>query len=208
MTSVIVPAPGASHPATGRTRLFAPAVLPQRSGDGVGRKPAPQQVLKDSASRLRVRAGRHPLAQQHAGDPFSFILRGHLADELLCEIPIDAAGSELERDAAAPASFHASCRPDVRGAHAPIVQRAIRNERVDQIVRLARVVLFGEKPLAELGAGVITPAEEPQGSGADGCRLGPLYAFRKTTSGVFSRRLPGISTGVSQPCRSGVAPLT
>ncbi len=185
-----------------------PAVLPQRSGNGVGRKPAPQQVLKDPATRLRVRAGRHPLAQQHAGNPFSFILRRHLAGEFLCEIPIDAAGGELERDAAAPASFHASCRPDVCGAHTPIVQRAIRNERVDQGVRLARVVLFGEKPLAELGAGVITPAEEPQGGGADGCRLGPLYAFRRTTSGVFSRRLPGISTGVSQPCRSGVAPLT
>ena len=207
MTSVIVPAPGTSHPATGRMRLFAPAVLPQRSGDGVGRKPAPQQVLEDPATRLRVRAGRHPLAQQYASDPFDFILRGHLADELLCEIPIDAAGDELERDAAAPASFHAPCRPDVRRAHTPIVQRAIRNERVDQIVRLACVVLSCEKPLAELGAGVITPAEEPQGGGTDGCRLGPLYAFRRTTS-AFSRRLPGISTGFSQPCRSGVVPLT
>lgn len=208
MTSVIVPAPGTSHPATGRRRLFAPPVLPQRSGDGVGRKPAPQQVLKDPATRLRVRARRHPLAQQHAGNPFRFILRGHLAGELLCEIPIDAAGGELERDAAAAPALHLACRAHVRGADTPVVERAIRDEGFDQIVRLARVVLFGEKPLAELGAGVITPAEEPQGGGADGCRLGPLYAFRKTTSGVFSRRLPGISTGVSQPCRSGVAPLT
>ncbi len=45
----------------------------------------------------------------------------------LCEIPIDAAGRELERDAAAAASFHAPCRPDVRGADAPIVERAIRH---------------------------------------------------------------------------------
>lgn len=165
-------------------------------------------MLDDFSTGIRVQARWYPLAKQHPRDALGLVFGRHLADEFPGEIPIDAAGGELERNAAAPPSFHPPRRPDVGGGHAAIVQRAVRDERIDQIVRLARVVLLGEKPLAELGAGVITPAEEPQSAGTDGCRFGSLYAFRKTTSGVFSRRLPGISTGVSQPCRSGVAPLT
>jgi hypothetical protein len=175
----------------------------ERVGDGVGGETSTQELLEDLAAPVGRKPGRHPLPEQDAGDAIGFVFGRDVAGQGLRKVAVDPACFELSGDPQTTPSFDPVRRPDVRGADPAIIQRAIGDERRDDRVGFLFVVFPGEKPLAKLGARVIAAAEKQERRRAGGRPWRAFQPFRRATSEAI-----GISTGVSQPCRSGVAPVT
>jgi hypothetical protein len=143
-------------------------------------------MLKDLATIFGSGPAGHSSSQEDARDAVSFVVGVHLADHLLRQIAIDAARLELASDAEPASTLDASGGAHVRGGNAPVIERAVGDQRANCVVGVVFFVALRDKPVLELRGRVVASADEVEGGGKRLRRC--LYVVRKTTSEVISSR--------------------
>ena len=128
--------------------------------DRVGGEASSQEVLKDFSSILGVETTGQSSPQQNPRNAFGLVVGTDIADQLTCQIPIDAARLKFANDSEPASSFDAAGRPHVRGRDAPVVECAVGDEPPNGRIRFPLLVAFGEQPFLELRRGVIASADE------------------------------------------------
>ena len=161
-------------------------MLPKRFRDCVGRESPPQKVLKDLATIFGPGPAGHFSSQQDARDAVRFVVGVHPTDQLPRQIAINAARLELAKDAEPASTLDPSGGAHVRGGNAPVIERAVRDQRANRVVGVAFFVALCDEPVLELRGRVVASADEVQGGGKRLRRC--LYVVRKTTSEVISSR--------------------
>jgi len=157
-------------------------------------------MLKDLSPLFRFRPAGHSSSQQDTRDAVSFVVGADLADQFPRQTAIDAARLEFTKDAEPASTLDASGGTHVRGANAPVVERAVGDQRANGVIGVVFFVALRDEPFLEFRSRVVASADELQGGGKRPRRCS--YVVRKMTSEVISsrrRRPPRDGTTGSRP---------